>query len=147
MFLQYTVQNAGWARVVVGSSSGYVDIPVSYLHDSLRDLGSAVVALSQGADQVTVTFVDEPGEHHLIATQQSSGVIEVEIRHFDDHPPRSLDRFRLTFQAQSTVAELRVEVLASMRNILETDGLEGYLSKWMNHPFPLDHFEQLSKGG
>jgi len=132
---------------VVGDASHDVSMPVSYLHDSLRDLGSAVLALHHGAMEVTVTFVDEPGEHHLFVTRDADGRASVEVRWFDDHPPRNLDRYEVVFRGHSTTRELCDEVRASMATILESDGFDGYLAKWKTAPFPSEEFAALSKVG
>lgn len=147
MYLRYDLLSAGWARAVVGDDSHHVEMPVSYLHDSLRDLGSAILALRNGAPEVTVTFVDEPGEHHLLITRNVDGSANVEIRWFDDHPPRNLERYDVMFRGVSSVHELGEEVLASMASIVEAEGTDGYLAKWKNAPFPSEEFAALAKVG
>jgi hypothetical protein len=145
MYLRYDLLNAGWARAVVGDDSHHLEMPVSYLHDSLRDLGSAMLALENGAPEVTVTFVDEPGEHHLVISRNVDGSANIEVRRFDDHPPRNLERYEVLFRAVSNVRQLREEVVASMVSILEKEGLDGYFAKWKTAPFPSEELAELAK--
>jgi hypothetical protein len=145
MYLRYDLLDAGWARAVVGDDSRHIEMPVSYLHDSLRDLGSAILALGNGAPEVTVTFVDEPGEHHLVISRNVDDSADIEIRRFDDHPPRELERYEVLFRAASNVRQLREEVLESMVRILEKEGVDGYLAKWKTAPFPSEELAALAK--
>lgn len=76
----YILDGTGWATVSVSENDRQVDMTASYLHDSLRELSQAALDLCDGNSAVTVVFMDEPGEHHLVVTgSQNSATVDIEV--------------------------------------------------------------------
>ena len=63
MRFDYKLDGAGWATATLSCDEQRIEMTVSYLHDSLKDMASAVLAILNGAVEVKVIFMDEPGEH------------------------------------------------------------------------------------
>jgi hypothetical protein len=57
---------------------------VSYLHGSFRDLASAAGALVKKAREVTVVFMDEPGEHQMLLHRINDKELDLEIVLYED---------------------------------------------------------------
>jgi hypothetical protein len=66
MRINYELEHAGWATVTLECGGQQVTMAASYLHDSLRDLARASHSLVEGAEEATVVFMSEPGEHHVV---------------------------------------------------------------------------------
>lgn len=63
--LKYNLKEAGWADVEIRSGEERVEIVVSYLHDTLRELAEAARALSKGSDLVPPSFCQMAGQGEL----------------------------------------------------------------------------------
>jgi hypothetical protein len=148
MYINYVLYDAGWAEGWVAASDCSVRMNVSYLHNSLQQLGNAVLQLHQGAKSASVVFMDEPGEHHLLFESKGGEQIAVELRWYTDwaswgmHSPGD---YQVRLETTCTLAELTVQVFEILRTIHETFGPEGYRKKWIEHDFPLPEFRQLQQ--
>lgn len=140
MHLRYRVLEAGWAEVTIGCDGVHVDIPVSYLHDSLRDLISAATAIADGAREITVLFRDEPGEHHLNARRLDGGRIALEVITYPDAPPHGA---KIVLSCETTAAHFRGQVLSTADAILTELGTDEYARRWRPDAFPLDELARL----
>ncbi|MFT4175478.1 MAG: hypothetical protein QM627_02370 [Luteolibacter sp.] len=145
--LTYDLEGVGWATVQIQDGKNKVDVTVSYLHDTLRELGEAALALRNGADSVRVVFMDEPGEVHFLGKRRGDS-IDYELRWFHDwnswgmHPD---DQFK-TFQIGSlTIVKFCEEVQKEFAALLAEYGVEGYKEKWREHEFPTDLFRELKR--
>lgn len=147
MNLTYVVGAAGWATAAIACGDARIEMPVSYLQDSLRDLLSAANAISSGAREITVVFMDEPGEHHLHVRRIDDERIILSAIWFSDWTSRDEGGSAGTrvLSCESTVAHFRGQVLAAARAILDEHGLEGYRELWREYEFPLEQYEQLRK--
>ncbi|MBK1827587.1 hypothetical protein [Haloferula rosea] len=143
--LTYDLEGAGWAMAQIQDGDEKFDITVSYLHDSLRELGEAARALRGGAESARVVFMDEPGEIQLLLTSSESG-LDYELRWFDDwnswgmHPD---DKFESVHRGTTTVPRFFGEVLKEFEALLADHGEEGYREKWHESGFPSDLLLQL----
>jgi len=144
--LEYILEGAGWAcfHIQDGLKSFYAT--ASYLHDSLRELAEAARALVQGAQNVRVVFMDEPGEVQLCLCH-SGDVISYEARRFDDwnswgmHPD---DAYEVVAAGVTTASIFVAEVHKALRVLYETYGVETYKEKWIEHDFPVGLLEELT---
>ena len=61
--LEYRLTGRGWSECIVEIDDKSATLTASYLSDVLADLLDAVVSIVQGNDEVTVSFMEEPGEY------------------------------------------------------------------------------------
>lgn len=119
----------------------------SYLHDSLDALARSAVDLRNGSSTATVVFMDEPGEHHLILSRARDDELRVEVRWFNDwaswnmHPA---DQFDTVFEGRTTIPAFVSAVVGVLDDVLKEWGVDGYLQKWVEHPFPKEMHGQLA---
>jgi len=122
-----------------------VDATISYLHDTLRELGEAARALRGGADFARVVFMDEPGEVQMLLKRRGEE-LDYELRWFDDwnscgmHPD---DKFETIAQGSTTVARFFGEVRKEFEALLAEHGEDGYREKWHEDGFPTDLLLEL----
>jgi hypothetical protein len=143
--LTYYLEGAGWATARIQDGDTHVDITVSYLHDSLRDLAEAARALAFGATFARVVFMDEPGEVQLVLHRDDDS-LAYEARWFDDwsswgmHPA---DQFEVLLSGVTTVRRFIGEVRSQLEALLREHGTSGYKDKWVESDFPEDLLIQL----
>jgi hypothetical protein len=143
--LIYDLEGAGWAMMRIQDGDRHLDVTVSYLHDSLRELAEAARALLFGADSARVVFMDEPGEIQLVLNRADDG-LRYEARWFDDwnswgmHPP---DQFEAVFSGETTVRRFVGEVRSQLKAVFESHGVRGYKEKWGSHEFPQELLREL----
>ncbi len=142
---QYILYQAGWATAVLSCQDQTVEMTVSYLHDSLQDLSSAVIALLNGATEVQVIFMSEPGVHCLILRRKDETTVSLEIRWYDDWQLCRIGSsdFETLLSGVTRLVHLRGQVLSAMKQILDEHGKVGYKQKWCLHEFPMEEFRQL----
>jgi hypothetical protein len=147
MHLSYKVEQAGWATFTLVCGEQAATVPVSYLHDSLRDLASGVLAIVRGAAEVDVVFVDEPGEHHLLIERVSDTRVHLVLRRYEDWGPwgHGSSDFIVVLECDEAVARLRGELVAAMNAIVEKLGEDGYRRAWQKHDFPTAEYEELRR--
>jgi hypothetical protein len=142
---RYELNGAGWATARLTCGELRLNMEVSYLHDSLRELAEAARAINAGAGSARVLFMDEPGETQLLLSRFGDR-LRVEGRWFDDwnswglHPS---DEFRVVFVCETTVRRFVGEVTKELETILRQYGRVGYLQKWDAHEFPEELLTQL----
>ncbi len=120
-------------------------MPVSYLHDSLRDLARAILRLREGEREVLVTFMDEPGEHHMTLRRLNHEVM-VEVQWTDrwtDGKPIPPAEGRTLLEARVPFAELEQAVIAALDDVMNSLGVAGYKEKWIEHDFPTAEYQKL----
>jgi hypothetical protein len=145
--LTYGLEGAGWATVRIEADSGFVDVTVSYLHDSLRELAEAAKALSAGAESGRVVFMDEPGEVQLFLTRTGKEVC-FEARWFDDWSSWGMhfsNEFKVILSGRTTVHRFVGEVSKELQKLLHEHGEDGYKAKWIEAEFPRQLHEELLK--
>jgi hypothetical protein len=141
----YQLEGAGWAVARIQDGTKFIDATVSYLHDSLRELAEAAIALARGAEHARVVFMDEPGETQLIISR-SGQELSFEARWFDDwnswgmHPA---EKFQVVLSGRTTVARFVGEVRKAIEALLEEHGIEGYKAKWIEAEFPKELLADL----
>ncbi|HEU4401395.1 MAG TPA: hypothetical protein VFT43_04760, partial [Candidatus Polarisedimenticolia bacterium] len=122
-----------------------VSMPVSYLHDSLRELARAILRLSDGEPEALVTFMDEPGEHHLTLRRLNDDVA-VAVQWTDswtDGKPIPQGQGRTLLEARVAFSELQKAVIAALDDLMNSLGVAGYKEKWVEHDFPTAEYQKL----
>ena len=146
MELRYKLDGTGWATLTISEDEKSVEVTVSYLHDSLKELDQAVLAIGRGELQAEVVFMDEPGEHHLLFIQETRGTVSFELRWFDHWVScghGNTADFREILKGTISVADLKAQTVSALKEILDTFGVEGYKAKWVEHDFPISEFDLL----
>lgn len=145
MRLRYELRDAGWADVTVGCGQQEVEMRVSYFHDSLRDLAGGARALTLGASEVRVVFMDEPGEHELVLRRGSRRGVELELLWHEDWKSwgNATGPANLRLSGTTSVAHVHGQVLSELHRLLQENGEAGYLEKWVEHPFPVAEMRAL----
>ncbi len=145
MKFQYLLHHAGWATAILSCQDQIVEMTVSYLHDSLQDLASAVLAILNGATEANVIFMDEPGVHCLILRRKDETTLSLEVRWYDDWQRWRIGSsdFETLLSGVTRLVHLRGQVLSAMKQILDEHGETGYKQKWCLHKFPIQEFRQL----
>jgi hypothetical protein len=146
MDLSYVVDGTGWATATIRGDGQHATVTASYLHDSLKNLASAVLLLLGGEQEVDVIFMDEPGEHHLVLQRLPNGEVGYELRwynHWFSWGYGECDDFRIVLTGRTSIRQLQDCVRHVLQEILDTLGVEGYKAKWAEHDFPISEFEKL----
>ena len=145
--LIYTLENAGWAYAQISSEHQTVQVTISYLHDTLTNLVEASLSLLLNPllPQIIV-FVDEPGERQLRLAPDESGVIQAELRWYNDWQSWEMypeDQYRSMLQTTTTASDFALVVKAALDNLWLTHGPEQYKAKWIEHEFPDHQYRKL----
>ena len=143
---EYELHRAGWATARIRHGENEIDMTVSYLHDSLRELANAVYAVSRGAAISRVVFMDEPGEYQLTLTRRNGPDCHYSIRWFNDWDSwniRTLPGSTPVFDGTVPVRQLVQQVYAALWSLYEEFGESGYQELWCEHEFPLAEMQRL----
>ena len=138
--LRYTLEKAGWATATWDDGAA-VEITVSYLHDSLKDLAESVILL-ESREPASVLFMDEPGEHMLLL-ERSGEEVSYQLRWFQDWASWNFvpqTEFRVVAEGTMSFDHYRRQVSAVLRNILALHGLAKYKELWIEHEFPMEQY-------
>lgn len=141
--LSYVLDGSGWATAKIQCGGAIVTMGASYLCDSLKDLGEAVLAL-QNAESSTAVFMQEPGEFH-VQLARSHDNVAIEVNWFDDWKSWGIEcgNPQLVFHGRVSYSLLRAELVRAMDVVLQTWGPSGYKRRWVQHPFPQDTLRRL----
>jgi hypothetical protein len=147
MRFDYRLEGAGWAAANVACGDESVCMVASYVHDSLRDIASAALALCRGAREVTAIFMDEPGEHHVVLRRLDEDVVEIEVFWHDDWTSWGMSKGEPSrvLRGRTRLAHVRGQVLSALQRIREEEGPDGYKAKWGRHEFPANELDELSR--
>lgn len=141
----YSLTGAGWAKAVVSDGEHRATVTASYLTDVLRDLLDAVAEVAEGESESRCLWTEEPGEFRWIL-RRAHGDVEIQVIEFKETYSRASDldgilRFRST-QPMGLVAR---RVANAAQDVLDSLGPHGYRDRWVEHPFPSDALEGLSR--
>lgn len=145
-YFAYELHQAGWATARIRHGDNSVDMPVSYLHDSLRELAIAVYWVAQGPTTERVVFMAEPGEHQLTLTRIDGADCCYFIELFNDW-----DRWGIRWLSASNpicngvvpVRRLVQQVYSVLWALYAEFGETGYKARWGQHDFPLAEMQRL----
>lgn len=144
--LEYELNEAGWARARVRDDDVAIEMAVSYLHDSLKDLAEAALSLANGGKTGRAVFMDEPGEHQIWLERIDDENLKYTVVWYADweswgmHPS---DTYRLLCEGSCTVSHFRQQVADLLWKIYMDVGEEKYEELWGAHKFPSELFEEL----
>jgi hypothetical protein len=104
-----------------------------------------VIAILNGAIEVSAIFMDEPGEHLLFIRRESQETVAIEVRWYEDWHSWGIGTsdYKVMLSCVTRIAHLRGQVLSALKGILEEHGEVGYKEKWVEHEFPLEKLRKL----
>ena len=143
--MSYELDDAGWATAMFGVNDKFVEMGVSYLHDSLLDLANLAIALSEGEPPKPVILMEEPGEYQIHVSVEGR-MSYVTIRHYEDWESWGLintDLYDTALYVCVNTNSIVEQIRASMIKIYEEYGMQGYKKKWMEHEFPIEQYNRL----
>jgi hypothetical protein len=147
MIIKYEISGAGWATALIGEEERLINVTVSYLHDSLKELADAAIKLKNGAPSATIIFMDEPGEHQLLIERVNDNDIVCELRWYADWASwgmYSSDQYRSIYKASTELHYFVEQVKDLLEDIFQTIGIDEYKKKWIKHEFPMKELEILT---
>ncbi|WP_342117776.1 hypothetical protein [Pseudoduganella sp. OTU4001] len=144
--IDYQLTGKGWADCVISVEDKRCEISASYLSNALRNLILAANGALTGFNSVSFGFDEEPGEYRWVLISPRPNEIEVEIIEFQElcgWKPNSEGESLLKFRCQPI--DFAKAVQSAAAKLLETHGENGYLEMWVEHPFPMSLYVDLTK--
>ena len=144
--LEYELHRAGWATARV-LDRDRVEMAVSYLHDTVGELAASAQEVEAGCRESRVVFMDEPGEHQLLLTNERDGTYFYEVRWYDDWASwgmHSQDKFKTLLSGTVSVRRYRHQVVKILHELYKKHGPDEYQSLWVEHPFPIERYMALN---
>ena len=148
MRFNYELRKSGWAVARISDDEREVVITVSYLHDSLTQLAQGILDLIAGKPEVTIIFMDEPGEHHIVFWQQHDKKVKVEVRWFKEWSSLTMgssDRYKVVMKVSVPFHRIYKSVMSALDGIFVEYGMKGYKENWVAHDFPILEYQELQK--
>ncbi|MCC9658794.1 hypothetical protein [Rhodopirellula halodulae] len=147
--LAYELHEHGWATATLCNDDVSVDMTVSYLHDTLRELANAAYHVSRGTADRMVVFMDEPGEHQLKIMRLDDSNCSYSIDWYDDWHSWGMKSVgdgypkRIT-EGVVSARRFMQQVHTVLWTLFDTFGIDGYKSRWCEHDFPEAEMKRLS---
>lgn len=144
LFLDWRLGRAGWADCRIGDAASEVLLHFGYCTDALRDVLAGTASVVSGrAATARFSFDAEPTEYRWTLRARPEGV-EVCIHRltvFDDpeYPGE------LLWRSCPPAARLAAVFAGAAQRVLDAHGEDGYLRRWVAHPFPVDDLRELSR--
>lgn len=145
IYLEYEIEDSGWARGLIGNGENEVEFDISYLHDSLKELTESAIGISK-KESKTVVFMAEPGEVQLFIKNLGKNKIQFEVRLFKDWASWGMvenDDYEIVLNGLTTIPKYINQVRQVLKKIIEEIGIKIYKEKWIQHDFPLAEYEIL----
>jgi len=145
MTLSYILDEHGWASATIGHQDQRREMRVSYCSDALLRLIEAAISLKEGAESARFGFTDEPGEHEGVVTTISPHHVRIRVFWYKQWTPPGPDTGDEVFSCDCAVLDFYNEVFRCCKQVLDEHGEEGYKERWIEHEFPSERFEHLSR--
>jgi hypothetical protein len=135
----WTLDGSGWAICRIADSSSEQQEIVSYCTDALADLLHGVAGLYGTIAVQRLSFDLEPAEARWVLRSRGSDV-DIAIHRFPDMstsfdvPDREGTPSWASTQARALLGHV---VMEAAQSVLRLHGEDGYLAKWVQHPFPV----------
>lgn len=108
-------------------------LTASYLTDALGDLLGAVSRLLDGAGRAGCAWASEPGGVTWAFVREADTVhLQIINVDGDDDP----DESALVFETRVALQDLARAIAAGAQDVLNRYGVQNYLTRWVEHPFP-----------
>jgi|GEM_PF-1948367 len=137
------LQPHGWLDISITSSEGeIIEIPVSFLTDSIHELADKSSLLDKDFNEVIITMQTEPGEFRFKITRITNSLCNFQVYEMSDNFSCELNeegKLLISEQLQ-TIRLLRIihRELTRMKDL----GFKEFQERW-NSEFPLNAYEKL----
>ncbi|MCZ0983066.1 hypothetical protein O1L60_40020 [Streptomyces diastatochromogenes] len=139
---------AGWATCRIADGGSEHRVHVGYCTDALADLLYAVTGLYGGTTEQRVSFDLEPVEMRWVLRRQELDV-SIAVYWFPDGATSwgSSDETggTLSWSSAQPRSVLGHKVVEAAETVLREHGEDGYLEKWVRHPFPVAALQDLRR--
>lgn len=144
LILNYKLAGAGWSECTIIIGNRHATVTASYLSDALGDLADAVISIADGAKEAQAAFTEEPGTY-LWKFMQDGKDVHMEIHEYADWLNDDIEDepSKLIIEGTCTRLALMHAMVWCMKDVLDEYGFDCYLTKWIEHPFPIDKFNYL----
>lgn len=143
----WELSGTGWATCRIADSSSEWQSFASYCTDALADLLHGVAGLYGTFAAQRFSFDLEPAEVRWVLRSRGSDV-DIAIYQFPDMST-SLDmpdrEGALSWTSTQTRGLLGHVVMEAAQSVLRLHGEDGYLTKWLEHPFPVAALQDLRR--
>ena len=143
--LNYSLNGHGWAILEIDNGEMKIEICVSYFHDSLKNLAESAIKVLTN-NEISVVFMDEPGEHQLLLKKIANNKIEYTLIWYKDWASWHLineENYEVVLTGTTTLPKYINQVRKILMKIYNEFGEIGYKEKWGKHEFPRSEFEKL----
>jgi hypothetical protein len=144
LFLDWQLGRAGWADCRISDERSEVGLHFGYCTDALRELLAVTASVVAGrAATARFSFDAEPAEYRWLLRARSDG-IEVCIHRFSAFgDPEGSDV--LLWRSCQPHVRLASAFADAAQRVLDAHGEDGYLRRWMAHPFPVNELRELRR--
>lgn len=142
LFLNWELGHAGWADCRIGDETSELSLHFGYCTDALHDLLAETASVIAGrASTARFLFDAEPAEYRWTLRSRADGVdVCIRLRrNFNEEPEDGVLVWR---SCQPRIRLASVFADAAQR-VLDAHGVDGYLRRWVAHPFPADELREL----
>ena len=143
--ISYKLHEAGWATVNISNGVENIEYPVSYLHDSLRELVQLAISVKNSSPESRVVFMDEPGEIHLVV-KKTEALLSYEVRQFRDWASWGMypeNDYEVILEGNTKPERITHQVVNIVDKIEEEIGIQKYKELWVEHEFPTEKIAEL----
>jgi hypothetical protein len=145
MTLSYILHEAGWATATIEHDGRHREMRVSYLSDAVLNMLDAAIGLVNNGREVRFNFMDEPGEHECVVTRTGPDAVRIRVVWYKDWIGLSDEPGEEVFACDGGATQFCERVFACCKRLLDEHGEDGYKERWIEHEFPTETFEQLSR--
>jgi hypothetical protein len=132
----YRLTGVGWASVRIRDDRSDATVTASYLDDALGDLLEAVGVLLEGDDEARCSWTEEPGEFRWVFHRAGSDVGLRVLRSPDMYSEEPDGSGALVFETHQPLRDVALAITTGAQAVLDEYGEDGYLDRWVEHPFP-----------
>jgi len=143
----WELSGSGWAECRIADSSSERKDTVSYCTNALADLLHGIAGLYGPTRVQRFSFDLEPAEVRWVL-RGNGPEVDVAIYQFPDMAAsfETPDREgRLAWSSRQPRSLLSHVVLEAAQSVLRLHGEDGYLAKWVQHPFPVAALQDLRR--
>jgi len=144
--IAYTLRKSGWADCTVTLNGNSINISASYLSDALGNLVLAAGMTYSGFHAVSFGFDEEPGEYRWVIDRLDGLRMNLQVLEFEElwgNAPN--EKGTVLLEGQMDIKEFAEEVERAATTVLQQHGENGYLEKWVEHPFPTHQLAFLNQ--
>lgn len=138
----YVLTGPGWAEATIAAAGEVARMSPSYVTDALGDLVRVAVRLLRGSAHDRMNWENEPGDVRWEFSRDGSAV-RVRIGMYEDE--NADEPAQKLFDATVGVREFAESIAVAAKQIRDAVGEDGYLERWVRHPFPTHELHKLDR--